>query len=236
MAIRIHFDALFQDVRYTCRFLVKEWTFAIPVLVTVALSTGSTSAVFTLVDALLLRDLPVRSPEQLVSIGAPGRNADLNPSYFSHVFYEHLRDSNSLVGDLIATSTAVSSGVNLTDGSTTNRVRGELVSGNYFDVLGVRLGGRQGPDPGRRSDARRASGPGPQRRLLATSLRRSAGHRRTDPVGQRPSVHGCRGREARVLRDEARLRSGLLGAAHDGPGGHGRRHGAPTTRRATIWN
>ena len=138
MAIRTCFDALLQDVRYTCRFLVNEWTFAIPVLVTVALGTGATSAVFTLVDALLLRDLPVRSPEQLVSIGAPGGNADLNPSYFSHVFYEHLRDSNSVVGDLIATSTAVSSGVNLTDGSTTNRVRGELVSGNYFDVLGVR--------------------------------------------------------------------------------------------------
>ena len=60
MAIRIHFDALLQDIRYTCRFLAKEKTFATTVLVTVALSTGSTAAVFTLVDALLLRALPVR--------------------------------------------------------------------------------------------------------------------------------------------------------------------------------
>ena len=137
MAIRIHFDALLQDMRYTCRFLAKEKTFATTVLVTVALSTGSTAAVFTLVDRLLLRSLPVRAPEQLVSIGTPGRNLDLNPSYFSHAFYEHLRDSTSVFGNLIATSTAVSSGVNLTDGSRTDRVRGELVSGNYFDVLGV---------------------------------------------------------------------------------------------------
>jgi putative ABC transport system permease protein len=137
MGIRICFDDLLQDLRYTCRFLAKERTFAITVLVTVALSTGSTAAVFTLVDALLLRALPVRSPEQLVSIGVPGRNVDLNPSYFSHAFYEHLRGSDSLFGSLIATSTAVSSGVNVTDGSATDRVRGELVSGNYFDVLGV---------------------------------------------------------------------------------------------------
>ena len=137
-AIRIHFDALRQDLRYTCRLLAKEWTFAVTVLVILALSTGSTAAVFTLVDALLLRPLPVRSPEQLVSVGAPGRNADLYPTYFSHVFYEHLQDSNSLFTNLIATSTAVSSGVNLSDGSSTDRVRGELVSGNYFDVLGVR--------------------------------------------------------------------------------------------------
>ncbi len=137
MAIRIYLDALLQDRRYTCRFLAKEKTFAITVLVTVALSTGSTAAVFTLVDRLLLRALPVRAPEQLVSLGTPGRNVDLNPSYFSHAFYEHLRDSTSVFGNLIATSTAVSSGINLTDGSRTDRVRGELVSGNYFDVLGV---------------------------------------------------------------------------------------------------
>jgi hypothetical protein len=47
----------------------------------------------------------------------PGRNVNLNPSYYSHGFYEHLRASRPLFRNLIASSTAVSSGVNLTDGA-----------------------------------------------------------------------------------------------------------------------
>ena len=77
------------------------------------------------------------SPERLFTLSAPGKNVDLNPSYYSHGFYEHLRNSNPIFGNLFASSTAVSSGVNLSDGAVTDRVRCELVSGNYFDVLGV---------------------------------------------------------------------------------------------------
>ena len=137
MRIGRHVEAVIQDVRFGIRLLLREPAFTATVLVTLALSIGSTTAVFTLVDVLLLRPLPVRSPERLFSIAAPGRNVDLNPSYYSHGFYEHLRTSDPLFRDLLASSTTVSSGVHLSDGAVTDRVRCELVSGNYFDVLGV---------------------------------------------------------------------------------------------------
>jgi predicted permease len=137
MRIGRHVEAVIQDVRFGIRLLLRQPAFTATVLVTLALSIGSTTAVFTLVDVLLLRPLPVRSPERLFSIAAPGRNVDLNPSYYSHGFYEHLRTSDPLYRELLASSTTVSSGVHLSDGAVTDRVRCELVSGNYFDVLGV---------------------------------------------------------------------------------------------------
>ena len=137
MRIGRHVEALVQDVRFSVRVLLRERAFTATVLVTLAISIGLTSAVFTLVDVLLLRPLPVRSPENLFNISAPGRNVDLNPSYYSHEFYERLRTSGPLFRNLLASSTTVSSGVNLSDGAVTDRVRCELVSGNYFDVLGV---------------------------------------------------------------------------------------------------
>jgi predicted permease len=93
--------------------------------------------VFTFVDALLLRALPVRRPQQLFALGAPGQNLDLNPSYFSQPFYRYLKESSAIFSALVATGVAVSSGVNLDEGDTTDRIRVELVSGNYFQVLGV---------------------------------------------------------------------------------------------------
>ena len=132
-----HVEALIQDVRFSIRMLLRERAFTATVLVTLALSVGLTSAVYTLVDVLLLRPLPVSSPENLFNISAPGRDVDLNPSYYSHEFYERLRTSGPLFRNLLASSTTVSSGVNLSDGAVTDRVRCELVSGNYFDVLGV---------------------------------------------------------------------------------------------------
>jgi predicted permease len=137
MRIGRHIEALVQDVRFSLRWLLRERAFTATVLVTLALGIGSTTAVFTLVDVLLLRPLPVKSPEGLFALSAPGKNVDLNPSYYSHGFYQHLKNSHPMFANLIASSTVVSSGVNLSDGAVTDRVRCELVSGNYFDVLGV---------------------------------------------------------------------------------------------------
>jgi predicted permease len=137
MRIGLHVEALIQDIRFSFRWLLRERTFTATALLTLALGIGSTTAVFTLVDVLLLRPLPVKSAEGLFSLSAPGKNVDLTPSYYSHGFYEHLRNSNPVFTNLFASSTVVSSGVNLFDGAVTDRVRCELVSGNYFDVLGV---------------------------------------------------------------------------------------------------
>jgi putative ABC transport system permease protein len=70
MPVRGHFEALIQDLRYSIRVLLRERVFTATVLVMLALSIGSTAAVFTFVDLLLLRPLPVSSPERLFSISA----------------------------------------------------------------------------------------------------------------------------------------------------------------------
>src|SRR5215207_7834480 len=137
MRIRRHIEALGQDIRFSIRLLLRERAFTATVLVTLALSLGATTAVFTLVDVLLLRPLPVRAPGELFNISAPGGYVDLSPSYYSHGFYEHLRTSNPLFRNVFASSTVISPAVNLSDGGGTDRVRCELVSGNYFEVLGV---------------------------------------------------------------------------------------------------
>lgn len=130
-------QSLLQDLRYAVRILKKDSGFTTAVALTFALGIGCTTAVFTFVDALLLRKLPARSPEQLVVVSAPGRDPNLNPRYLSHAFYQHLRGSNPIFSHLVATSVAVSSGINLRAGDSTDRVRAELVSGNYFNVLGA---------------------------------------------------------------------------------------------------
>lgn len=130
-------EAVIQDVRLALRLLVKNPGFGATLLGTMALGIACTTTVFTFVDAILLRSLPVREPQQLVAIGAPGRNFDLNPSYFSQPFYRHLKQSSAVFTDLVATSVALSSGVNLDAGGGTDRIRVELVSGNYFQVLGI---------------------------------------------------------------------------------------------------
>src|SRR5690349_19666420 len=137
MRIGLHLEALLRDIHFSVRWLLRERAFTATAVLTLALGIGATTATFSLVDALLLRPLPVKSAEGLFTLSAPGKDVDLTPSYYSHGFFEHLRNSNPIFTNLFASSTVVSSGVNLFDGATTDRVRCELVSGNYFDVLGV---------------------------------------------------------------------------------------------------
>jgi predicted permease len=126
-----------NDLKFAFRQLLKNAGFTAVALISLGLGIGCTVTVFTLVHAVLLRKLPVRSPDQLVAIGGQGRNLNLSPTYFSHPFYRHLRDSQTNFSELIATSVAVSSGVNWRKQDVTERVRVEIVSGNYFEVLGV---------------------------------------------------------------------------------------------------
>src|SRR5215471_8990624 len=130
-------EGTLQDVRIAYRLLKKRPSVSATILSTVALGIACTTTVFTFVDALLLRALPVRQPNQLFAIGAADQNLDLNPSYFSQPFFRYLKQSGTTFSELVATSVTVSSGVNFDEGDSTGRIRVELVSGNYFEVLGV---------------------------------------------------------------------------------------------------
>ncbi|MGE0128691.1 MAG: ADOP family duplicated permease [Blastocatellales bacterium] len=127
---------LWQDLRFGARMLRKNPGFTATVLLTLALSIGATTTVFTFIDALLLRPLPVVAPGQLYALGTPGRDLNLNPSYFSYPFYRHLREARPQFSGLIALMPTTSANANFGAGDT-ERVRAEVVSGNYFAVLGV---------------------------------------------------------------------------------------------------
>jgi predicted permease len=141
--LRSFASGLGQDVRHAVRSWCRSPALSLAILTTLTLSVGATTAVFTFVDVLLLRPLPVHAPHELHVVGTAAAGApDLNPRYFSREFYTHLTETDPAFRDLFASSVVVSSGVHLSADASVARVRAELVSGNYFRVLGVssRLG------------------------------------------------------------------------------------------------
>ncbi len=124
---------LFKDLRYGFRMLVKTPAFTAVAVLSLALGIGANTTVFSLLDAIMLRSLPVQHPEQIVEVATvlPGDT----PHYdFSYPLYAGLRDNNQSLSGLIAYSTA---NFGLAAADRAERVRGELVSANYFSVLGV---------------------------------------------------------------------------------------------------
>ncbi len=126
-------ETLFKDLRYGVRMLMKRPGFTAVAVLTLALGIGANTAIFSLVNATLIRRLPVVEPERLVYVfsGAPG-------SVFSYPNYVELRDYNQVFDGLIAWGgiTASLSSDGQIDGA--DLVTGAIVTGNYFDVLGVR--------------------------------------------------------------------------------------------------
>jgi predicted permease len=129
--------SLRQDLRHAIRVWISSPGLTLVILVSLTLSLGAANAVFTFVDALLLRPLPVRAPNELFAVGSTTGDLNLNPRYFSPEFYRDLTQRDPAFPDLIASSVAVSSGVNLSADGSAARLSGELVSGNYFRMLGV---------------------------------------------------------------------------------------------------
>ncbi|HEV8040174.1 MAG TPA: ABC transporter permease [Bryobacteraceae bacterium] len=131
---------LFEDVRYALRGLRKSPLFTTVALASLAVGIGANTAVFSLMDQALLRSLPVQHPEQLVLFSAPGpRSGTINSNYndhvaFSYPMYREFRDGNTVFSGVMARF-PISFSVSWNN--QTERVSGDLVSGNYFEVLGV---------------------------------------------------------------------------------------------------
>ena len=136
-------DRLRQDVRYAARSFVHRPAFTLAVVLTLAIGIGANTTVFTLLDALLLRPLPVSHPEQLITIGDPrkvhsGWHGSPMVDYVSYPVYENLRDANHVLSGLYAAGEAGLAVV--AQGGSADRPehpRGRFVSGNFFSVLGV---------------------------------------------------------------------------------------------------
>ena len=132
---------LWQDVRYGLRMLGKNPGFTAIAILTLALGIGANTAIFSILNQVLLRRLPVRNPNELVILKSPGPKrghvwSDGDDSeIFSYPLYKSLAKNTSVFDGVIARYEFAAS---IASHGQTDRGSGELVSGNYFDVLGVR--------------------------------------------------------------------------------------------------
>src|SRR5713226_2704205 len=133
---------MFQDLRYGARMLLKQPGFTAVVIITLALGIGANTAIFSLVNAVLLRPLPVTDPAQVVSVSLVNRQG-AGLGLFSYPNYRDFRDNNEALAGLAAHRFAPMSlgGIAGKEGNnerSNERIWGYLGSGNYFDVLGVK--------------------------------------------------------------------------------------------------
>ncbi len=127
-------STLLQDIRFGWRQLLKHSGFTALAIISMGLGIGANTAIFSLVDTVLLRPLPVKDPGQLMEVyGTQHNGADITIQ--SYLNYKDYRDRNTVLSGLIAYRLAV---VSMRHGGTNERAWGYLASGNYFDVLGVK--------------------------------------------------------------------------------------------------
>src|ERR1700720_3429068 len=116
----VHMEALLQDVRYGLRMLVKKPTFTIVAVLTLALGVGANTAIFSIVNAVLLRPLPFRAPDRLVRIIFSNPGVGLRDIPFSMPELDDLRIRSGAFEEL----TAVGGGsVNLTGAGHPERLK-----------------------------------------------------------------------------------------------------------------
>ncbi|MGE0130845.1 MAG: ABC transporter permease [Blastocatellales bacterium] len=126
-------DEMIQDLRYGMRMLLKHKAFTAVAVFSLALGIGANTAIFSLINTLLLRPLPIQQPGQLVALNNVGENRMF--SNFSYLNYQDLRARNEVFSDLIAYRIMP---LSLSHDGVNERLWGYEVSGNYFETLGVK--------------------------------------------------------------------------------------------------
>ena len=141
-------ESLIKDLKYGIRGLIRRKGFAAIAVLTLALGIGANTAIFTLVNAVMLKSLPVSHPEQLVLFSdTTGEGTSIHDSpmtgewkRFSNPSYRYFRDHNQSFQDIAALRSGESRlSVRRAErqGAAATRASGHLVSGNYFSLLGV---------------------------------------------------------------------------------------------------
>ena len=126
-----------RDLRYAGRLLRRSPAFALTALLSLALGIGAATAIFSLVDQVLLRPLPVTEPDRLVYLKWRGSDLTAKWGSGSLMSYPLCRDLQDLQQVFDGVFCRYPTTVNLSTGQQATQFRGEIVSGSYFTVLGV---------------------------------------------------------------------------------------------------
>src|SRR5215216_4665589 len=126
-----------SDVRLAIRSLGRSPLFATVAILSLALGIGANTAIFTLIDQILLRKLPVTAPEQLVMLYQQGSHngSNMGTRMHSYPLYQDLQKRAEPLSDVLCRRLVPAS---VSIENRTERVLAELVSGNYFNMLGVK--------------------------------------------------------------------------------------------------
>ena len=130
-------EQFLQDVRYGLRSLARSPVFTAVTVLSLALGIGANTAIFSLMDKLLLESLPVENPRELVLLNPQGfqNGWTAGDMMWSYAAYAGIRDAQRVFTGVLAERAET---VNLTLNNATQRATARIVSGNYFAVLGVR--------------------------------------------------------------------------------------------------
>jgi MacB-like periplasmic core domain len=127
---------IWQDLRFPLRGLRKSPLFTAVAVLSLALGIGANTAIFTLIDQLILSRLPIRDPDRLLPLTGEGHHYgyDMGRNFMSFPMFQDIRDRNQVFSGMmcryrVSPSVAVAGETELTGG--------ELVSGGYFSVLGI---------------------------------------------------------------------------------------------------
>jgi predicted permease len=128
---------IWQDFRFGVRLILRKPGFSALAILVLALGIGANTAIFTIINNLLLRPAPFENPEELLACYSKNTKNPDSFRLFSYPNYVDMRQNNSVFTDLMAHTVAM---IGIKEGERVRRVFSEVVSSNYFRTFGVRIG------------------------------------------------------------------------------------------------
>jgi predicted permease len=129
-------EQILQDVRLSLRALSKNPGFSITAVLTLALGIGANTAIFSLIDSVMLKTLPVAHPEQLLQVNIGGKDIwGVEEPFLSNPVWEQLRDRQQVFSGIFSYTVGR---FNLANRGEARYVQGNYVSGQFFETLGLR--------------------------------------------------------------------------------------------------